>query len=96
MLQNKKIKIGKKSVEAILFKLASKNLIVIKGKKGYIMCGYLNLKTAEKFKEVAVKITGISTLRDAINSRVHSATRQASRLGIHKGQAVKEVLKIIA
>ena len=96
MLQNKKIKIGKKRVEAILFKLASKNLIVIKGKKGYIMCGYLDLRTAEKFKDVAVKITGISTIGDAINSRVHSTTRQASRLGIHKGQAVKEVLKIIA
>ena len=96
MLQNKKIKIGKKSVEAILFKLASKNLIVIKGKKGYIMCGYLNLKTAEKFKEVAVKIIGISTISDALKARVHSATGWAQRLGIYKGQAVKEVLKIIA
>ena len=96
MLQHKKIRINKKSVETILFKLASKNLIVIKGKKGYIMCGYLNLKVAEKFKEVAIKITGISTIGDAIKGHVHSATRQANRLGIYKGQAIKEVLKIIA
>ena len=60
------------------------------------MCGYLNLKAAEKFKEVAVKITGISTIGDALRARVHSATRQASRLGIYKGQAVKEALRIIA
>ena len=90
------MRIGKKTVETILFKLASKNLIVIKGKKGYIMCGYLNLKVAEKFKEVAVKITGVSTIGDALNSLVHSATRQAKRIGIYKGQSVKEALKIIA
>ena len=96
MLQHKKIKVGKNSIEAILFSLASKNLIVLRGKKGYIMCGYLNLKIAEKFKEVAVKITGVSTIRDALKAQVHSATRQANSLGIYKGQAVKEVLKIIA
>ena len=96
MLKHKKIKIGKKSIETLLFSLASKNLIVIKGRKGYIMCGYLNLKAAEKFKEAAVKITGVSTIGDALKARVHSATRQANSLGIYKGQAVKEVLKIIA
>ena len=96
MLRHKKIKIGKKSVEAVLFDLASKNLVVIKGQRGYIMCGYLDLKAAEKFKEVAVKITGISTIEAALKASVHSATGQAGRLGIYKGQAVKEVLKIIA
>ena len=96
MLQHKKIRVGKKSVEAILFKLASKNLIVIRGRRGYIMCGYLDLKTGAKFKEAAVKIAGVTTIADALKAHVHSATGEAKRLGIHKGQAVKEVLEIIA
>lgn len=95
MLQHRKIRIGKKSIEAVVFKLASKNLIVIKGREGYIMCGYLDLKAAEKFKDLAVKITGVSTIADALKARVYSATSRARRLGIYRGQPIKEVLRII-
>jgi uncharacterized protein YunC (DUF1805 family) len=96
VLQHKKIKIGKKAVEAILFNLSAKNLIVLKGRKGYVMCGYLNLKAAEKFKDAAVKITGVSTIAEALKARVYSATREARRLGIYKGQLIKETLAILA
>ena len=58
----KKVKVGKKYIEAVLIKLLDKNLILLRGSRGYVMCGYLNLKAAEKFKEAAVKITGVSTI----------------------------------
>ena len=77
-------------------KLASKNLIVLRGSKGYIMCGYLNLQAAEKFKDAAVKIKGISTIKEALRTNVFACTSQARKLGIYKGQLIKEVLKIIA
>lgn len=92
----KKIKVGKKSVEALLFPLAGKNLIVIRGARGYIMCGYLNMRSAEKFRDAAVKITGVSTINDALATSVASCTSAARRLGIRKGQSIKEVLTIIA
>ena len=96
MLQHKKIKIEKKTVEAILFNLTGKSLIVIKGSRGYVMCGYLNLRAAEKFRDVAVKITGVATINEALRATVASCTSQARKLGIHKGQRVKDVLKVIA
>ncbi len=95
MLQHIKIKVGKKTAEAMLFSLAGKNLIVLKGPRGYIMCGYLNMKAAERFKDVAAKITGVSTISEALKATVTSCTSHARRLGIHKGQSIKEVLKII-
>ena len=76
--------------------MLSKNLIVITGAKGYIMCGYLNLRAAQKTKDVAVKITGVSTIDEALKSAVHSCTSYARRLGVYPGQPVNEVLKIIA
>ena len=90
-----KIKIGKKYIEAISLNLQSKNFILLKGSRGYVMCGYLNLKTAEKFKDAAVKITGVSSIKEALKAYVHSLSRPARKLGIYKGQPVKEVLKII-
>ncbi|MFH1768709.1 MAG: DUF1805 domain-containing protein [Candidatus Omnitrophota bacterium] len=65
MIKYKKIAVGKNILEAVVFKLSKKNLIVIRGNKGYVMCGYLDLAAADKFKDVAVKITGVSTVKDA-------------------------------
>ncbi len=96
MLKYKKIRVGKKYIEAINVNLCSKNLILLKGSRGYIMCGYLNLKVAEKFKDVAAKITGVSTIQQALKAKVHSCTSEAKKLGISSGQPIKEVLKIIA
>ena len=96
MLRYKKIRIGKKYLEALLFGLTTKRIIIIKGSKGYIMCGYLDLKVAEKFNDVAAKVTGVTNIEDVLKTTVYSCTKQARALGIHKGQPVKEVLKFIA
>ena len=95
MLKYKKIKVGKKYIEAILIKLLSKNFILLKGSRGYVMCGYLNLKVAEKFKDAAVKIGGVSTISQALKAKVHSCTSSARKLGISQGQPIKEALRII-
>jgi uncharacterized protein YunC (DUF1805 family) len=95
-LKQKRIKIGKKSVEAFAIRLLSKTFVLLRGSKGYVMCGYLNLKTAQKFGDVAVKITGVTTIEEALKAKVHFCTPAAKRLGIHKGQPIKEALKIIA
>lgn len=96
MLKYKKIKIGKGYIEAVSLELLDKNLVVLKGCRGYIMCGYLNLRVAEKFKDAAVKIIGVSTIEEALKSKVHSYTRPAKRLGIYKGQPIRDTLQIIA
>ncbi len=95
MARNKKIKAKRKFIEALLVPLLSKNLILLRGSKGYVMCGYLNLRVAEKFKDAAVKIVGVKTIKDALSAKVHSCTSAAKKLGIRKGQLVKDVLKII-
>lgn len=95
MITIKKIKVGKRYIEAVAIKLLSKNFVLLRGRQGYIMCGYLNMKAAEKFKDVAIKITGVSTIEEALKASVRSCTSSARRLGIYKGQPVREVLKII-
>jgi len=92
----KKIKTSRKYVEVISLKLLSKNFLLFKGSKGFIMCGYLNLGAAKKFKDVAVKIIGVSTIKEALETTVHSCTPEAKNIGIRRGQPIKEVLEIIA
>lgn len=96
MIKYRKVKAGKKHIDALMMKLGAKNLIVLKGSRGYAMCGYLNLGVSQKFHDVAVKIVGVSNFKEALNSKVHACTYPARRLGIYKGQAMRDVLKIIA
>lgn len=90
------IKVEGKEIQAVVLPLQSKNLIVLRGSKGYVMCGYLDMSVADKFNDVAIKVTGVSGIDDAINANVHSCSSAAAKLGINAGQPIKDILKIIA
>lgn len=71
-------------------------LLVITGKKGYIMCGYLNINTAQKRNDVACIVTGVKTIEDILNSKIVALTANAQKLGISMDMEVKKVLEILA
>ncbi len=71
-------------------------LLVITGKKGYIMCGYLNINTAQKRNDVACIVTGVKTIEDILNSNVVAITAKAQELGISMNMPIKKVLEILA
>jgi len=96
MLLKRRIRVGSGYITAICLELGKKNLPIIKGSKGYIMCGYLNLSVADQFKDVAVKITGVATITEALKAAVAGCTSSARKMGICKGQPISEVIKIIA
>lgn len=96
MLKEKKIKVEKKFIQAYAIKLSAKYLILLKGSKGFVMCGYLDLVVADKFNDVAVKIIGVSSIKQALETQARSVSQAAQALGISPGQPIKEVLKIIA
>lgn len=60
------------------------------------MCGYLDLAVAQKFHEPAIRIVGVSTIKEALESTVFECTAEAAKLGIYKNQPIKQVLKLIA
>jgi uncharacterized protein YunC (DUF1805 family) len=96
MLKSKKIRVGKKVIQALAMNLAGRNLILLRGSRGYVMCGYLNLAAANKFRDIAVKIVGVNTIEEAIKTKAHSASRAALKIGIYKGQPIKDTLRAIA
>ncbi len=74
----------------------SSKLLVITGKKGYIMCGYLNINTAQKRDDIACIVTGVKTIEDMLNSKVVALTAKAQGLGISMDMEVNRVLEILA
>jgi len=90
------IRLKKASIEAWCLPLLEKNLIVLKGAKGYIMCGYLDMQAAEKCNDLAAQIKGVSTIAHALRARLCACTSKARAQGLYEGQAVKDALRVIA
>ena len=93
----KEIKIKNTVFKGIELELSKEsNLLVITGDKGYIMCGYLNINTAQKRNDVACIVTGVKTIEDMLNSNVAALTAKAQELGISMNMPVKIALEILA
>lgn len=93
----KEIKIKGSVFKTIELELCDNSkLLVITGKKGYIMCGYLNINTAQKRNDVACVVTGVKTIEDMLNSKVVALTSQAQSIGITMSMEVRKVLEILA
>jgi uncharacterized protein YunC (DUF1805 family) len=70
-------------------------LLLIKGTKGYVMCGYLNIDAAEKFGSAASIVSGVKTFDDVLNSSIKASTTKAKELGLEPGKIVKDVIVAI-
>jgi uncharacterized protein YunC (DUF1805 family) len=67
-------------------------LILIKGSKGFVMCGYLNMEAAERLRAAAVMVRGVNTFEDVLEAEISSVTKMAKALGIEEGNIVKNVI----
>jgi len=94
LFEIEKIEVGGKTFQAMKSTLpdGAPPLILIKGAKGYVMCGYLNIETAEKFGSAAAIVSGVKTFDDVLNAPIKAATTKAKQLGFEPGKTVKDVL----
>ncbi len=67
-------------------------LLVIRAKKGFVMCGYLNIDVANKLGDAAVRVTGVRSFEDVLNAKAVEVSEAAKRLGITAGMPAKEAL----
>lgn len=93
-METKEFYVNKTLFKAVSLDLCDKSqLLMITSPKGYIMCGYLNINTAQKRGDVACIVTGVKTLEDVLNSNIVALTSNAQQLGIEMGMSVKNVLE---
>ena len=71
-------------------------LLVVRARKGFIMCGYLNIEIADRLSDAACKVTGVDTFEDVLNAKVAEVSEKARELGITEGMTGKEALDILS
>jgi uncharacterized protein YunC (DUF1805 family) len=67
-------------------------LLLIKGEKGFIMCGYLNIEVAERLEAAAAIVSGVNSFTDVLDAEIKAVTSRAKKLGVEPGKVVKEVI----
>lgn len=82
-------------IQCIKIDMPNAPLILLKADRGYVMCGYLNPKTAEKLGDAACMVRGIKTIEDALNAGIVYVSSRAKELGIKEGMVAREVLKMM-
>ena len=70
------------------------NMIVVACKKGYLMCGYLNMEAAEKFGDAAVLVGGAG-FEAVLSNQIKGMTSAAAALGVKDGMTGAEAAAVL-
>lgn len=75
--------------------LGNAPLLILQAKKGYIMCGYLNMAAANKLGDIAARVTGVKSFSDMLDARIVEVSEKAIDRGLHEGMTGKEFLNTL-
>lgn len=69
--------------------------VLITGKDGFLMCGYLNIDAADKVGAMAVSTSGVNTFEDLLNKEVGKISLKARERGVTQGMKGRDALKFL-
>jgi uncharacterized protein YunC (DUF1805 family) len=90
------LRIADRTATGVLVELPdSPPLVMIIGKTGFIMCGFLNMDSAERLNVAAAMVSGVKSFEDVLKAEVKAATSKARMKGISVGMKGEEALKLL-
>lgn len=84
---------GKKAV-GIEIDLPGAPLVLAKGAKGFVMCGYLDLHTADRVNAPAAIVRGVQTVDDLLKAPLVAVSAAATNMGVKPGMSGYEALEL--
>jgi len=69
-------------------------LLLIIGRTGFVMCGFLNMDAAEKVNATAAMVSGVKTFDDVLEADVRAVTSKAQVKGVRVGMKGKDAVKV--
>jgi|Deesub1362B_J571_1020462.scaffolds.fasta_scaffold00034_3 uncharacterized protein YunC (DUF1805 family) len=89
-----KIKVNGRILTGIKMDLANAPLLIFKGEKVMVGCGYLNVETLDRMGNAACIVTGVREFEDVLNAEIKAVTSKASELGVETGMKGLDVLTL--
>lgn len=95
-METRDIELKAGSAVGISIPMPNSNLVLAVGVRGFVMCGYLDLATAEKLKDAAAVVTGVKTVDELLDGKVKKVTPAAARRGVRVGMTGRQALEKLA
>ena len=70
-------------------------ILIIIGQTGFVMCGFLNMDTAEKLNVTAAMVSGVRNFDDVLGAEIKAVTSKAKIKGIRIGMKGKEAVNLL-
>lgn len=87
------VKLKNGTAEGYEIQFPNANLVMVLTKKGYVMCGYLNIATADKLGDVAAVVRGVKTVEELLITKVREVSEAAKKIGIELGMTGESALE---
>ncbi len=87
------VKLKNGTAEGYEIQFPNTTLVLVLAKKGYVMCGYLNIVTADKLGDVAAVVRGVKTVDDLLKAKVQEVSEAAKKIGIEFGMTGESALE---
>lgn len=70
-------------------------LVVLRGERGFAMCGFLDINVVNKLGLFAVKVRGVRSVEELLEKEVEEASDEAYRQGVKPGVKVKDLIHLL-
>lgn len=90
------VSINGQAFEAVAFPTEHSVVLMIRGKKGLLGCGYLSVATADKTGDAVAIVSGVKNYDDMLKAEVKAVSAAAAALGVAAGMTGKEALEIFS
>lgn len=87
------IEMGRKKAVGFEIDLPGAPMLIVRGKKGFVMCGYLDVATADKIGTAAAVVRGVSTLDELLEKTVTDVSEAAKKLGVKPGMTGRQAIQ---
>lgn len=84
--------LGSQSATGYEIDLPGAPLILVQAAKGFVMCGYLDIKSVDKFGQAAAVVRGVKSIDDLLAKTVSDVSLEGERRGIKSGMTGREAL----
>lgn len=91
-LKNTNIEIQGQPVAGVEVALPGAPLVLAHAKNGFVMCGYLNIETANKLGVAAAMVRGVNTVDDLLKAKVVAVSQAAEAKGARVDMTGREAL----
>lgn len=95
-METRDIPLGPKKASGYRIDLPGAPLLVARAEKGFVMCGYLDTASADKFNAAAAVVRGVKTLDELLAKPVTNVSAAAEKMGVRPGMTGLEALRIFS